>query len=98
MDAGESIGTDVIRAGIPPAGLLEIPQPARARFSRSAVVIASRGPTLVSTWRALRTGTLSMAVLVVLSVGTAYFFSVGSTFFFKEGGQFFEAAVVLLST
>jgi Cu2+-exporting ATPase len=62
----------------------------------SAAILYPSWPFFVSAWRALRTGTLSMSVLVVLSVGTGYLFSVGTTFFFKEGGQFFEAATVLL--
>jgi Cu2+-exporting ATPase len=65
-------------------------------FLASAAILYPSWPFFVSAWRALRTGTLSMAVLVVLSVGTGYLFSVGSTFFFKGGGQFFEAAAVLL--
>jgi Cu2+-exporting ATPase len=64
-------------------------------FATLAVVYPS-WPFFVSAWRALKTGTLSMAVLVVLSVGTGYLFSVVTTFFFKEGGQFFEAVAVLL--
>jgi Cu2+-exporting ATPase len=62
----------------------------------SLAIIYPSWPFFVSAWRALKTGTLSMAVLVVLSVGTGYLFSVGTTFFFKEGGQFFEAVAVLL--
>ena len=62
----------------------------------SAAILYPSWTFFVSAWRALKTGTLSMAVLVVLSVGTGYLFSVGSTFFFKAGGQFFEAASVLL--
>jgi Cu2+-exporting ATPase len=50
---------------------------------------------VVSAYRALRTGVLNMAVLVVLSVYTGYLFSVGATFFFK-GSSFYEAAAVLL--
>jgi P-type Cu2+ transporter len=65
-------------------------------FLASAAILYPSWPFFVSAWRALRTGTLSMAVLVVLSVGTGYLFSVGSTFFFTGGGQFFEAAAVLL--
>jgi Cu2+-exporting ATPase len=64
-------------------------------FATLAVVYPS-WPFFVSAWRALRTGTLSMAVLIVLSVGTGYLFSVGSTLFFEGGGQFFEAVAVLL--
>ena len=65
-------------------------------FFASAAILYPSWPFFVSAWRALKTGTLSMAVLVVLSVGTGYLFSVGTTFFFKQGGQFFEAAAVLL--
>jgi Cu2+-exporting ATPase len=65
-------------------------------FFASAAILYPSWPFFVSAWRALRKGTLGMAMLVVLSVGTGYLFSVGSTFFFKEGGQFFEAAAVLL--
>jgi len=65
-------------------------------FLASAAILYPSWPFVVSAWRALRTGTLSMAVLVVLSVGTGYLFSVGATFFFEGGGQFFEAAAVLL--
>jgi Cu2+-exporting ATPase len=65
-------------------------------FFASLAILYPSWPFFVSAWRALRTGTLSMAVLIVLSVGTGYLFSVGSTFFFKQGGQFFEAAAVLL--
>jgi len=65
-------------------------------FFASAAVLYPSWPFFVSAWRALRTGSLGMAALVVLSVGTGYLFSVGATFFFKEGGQFFEAVAVLL--
>ena len=65
-------------------------------FFATAAILYPSWPFFVSAWRALKTGTLSMAVLVVLSVGTGYLFSVGSTFFFKDGGQFFEAAAMLL--
>jgi Cu2+-exporting ATPase len=65
-------------------------------FFASAAILYPVWPFFVSAWRALKTGTLSMAVLIVLSVGTGYLFSVVTTFFFKEGGQFFEAAAVLL--
>ena len=64
-------------------------------FATLAVVYPS-WPFFVSAWRAIRTGTLGMAALIVLSVGTGYLFSVGATFFFKEGGQFYEAVAVLL--
>jgi len=65
-------------------------------FFASAAILYPSWTFFISAWRALRTGTLSMAVLIVLSVGTGYLFSVGSTFFFKAGGQFYEAASVLL--
>ena len=65
-------------------------------FLASAAILYPGWPFVVSAWRALRTRTFSMAVLVVLSVGTGYLFSVGSTFFFKGGRQFFEAASILL--
>jgi len=61
----------------------------------SAAILYPVWPFLVAAWRALRSGVLNMAVLVVLSVGTGYLFSVGSTFFFA-GEQFYEAAAVLL--
>ncbi len=64
-------------------------------FATLAIVYPS-WPFFVSAWRALRKGTLGMAALIVLSVGTGYLFSVGATFFFKGGGQFFEAVAVLL--
>ena len=64
-------------------------------FASLAVVYPS-WPFFVSAWRALRTGTLGMAALIVLSVGTGYVFSLVTTFFFKEAGQFFEAVAVLL--
>jgi Cu2+-exporting ATPase len=64
-------------------------------FATAAVVYPS-WPFFVSAWRALLKGTLGMAALIVLSVGTGYLFSVGTTFFYKEGGQFFEAVAVLL--
>ena len=65
-------------------------------FLASAAILYPSWPFFVSAWRALRTGTLGMAALIVLSVGTGYLFSVGSTFFFTGGGQFFEAVAVLL--
>ena len=65
-------------------------------FFASAAVLYPSWPFFVSAWRALRKGSLGMAALIVLSVGTGYLFSVGATFFFKEGGQFFEAVAVLL--
>ncbi len=65
-------------------------------FFSSAAVLYPSWPFFVSAWRAVKKGTLGMAALIVLSVGTGYLFSVASTFFFKEGGQFFEAVSVLL--
>ena len=61
----------------------------------SAAILYPSWPFFVAAWRALKTGTLNMATLVVLSVGTGYLFSVGATFFF-ESEQFFEAVAVLL--
>ena len=65
-------------------------------FLASAAILYPSWTFVVSAWRALRRGSLNMAVLVLLSVGTGYLFSVGSTFFFEGGGQFFEAVAVLL--
>jgi len=65
-------------------------------FFASAAILYPSWPFFVSAWRALMKGTLGMAALIVLSVGTGYLFSVGTTFFLKQGGQFFEAAAVLL--
>jgi len=50
----------------------------------------------VGAWRALRSRTLDMNVLVALSVGAGYLFSVGATFLF-EAEVFYEASVVLLA-
>lgn len=61
----------------------------------SAAILYPSWPFFVSAWRALQNGTLNMATLVVLSVGTGYLFSVGSTFLFA-GEQFYEASAVLL--
>ena len=61
----------------------------------SAAILYPSWPFFVAAWHAIRTGTLNMAVLVVLSVGTGYSFSVGATFFF-ESNQFYEASAVLL--
>ena len=62
----------------------------------SAAILYPSWPFFVSAWRGLRKGTLGMAALIVLSVGTGYLFSVGATFIFKSSGQFYEAASVLL--
>ncbi|MEO8587511.1 MAG: HAD-IC family P-type ATPase, partial [Acidobacteriota bacterium] len=64
-------------------------------FLASAAILYPVWPFCVAAWRALKTRTLSMAVLIVLSVGTGYLFSVGATFLFKSD-QFFEASAVLL--
>jgi Cu2+-exporting ATPase len=64
-------------------------------FLASAAILYPVWPFFIAAWRALKTRTLNMAVLIVLSVGTGYLFSVGATFFFK-GNQFFEASAVLL--
>ena len=61
----------------------------------SAAILYPSWPFVIAAWRALKSRTLNMAVLIVLSVGTGYLFSVGATFFF-ESDQFFEAASVLL--
>ena len=61
----------------------------------SLAILYPSWPFFVAAWRAVRTGTLNMAVLIVLSVGTGYIFSVGATFFFKSN-QFYEASAVLL--
>ena len=65
-------------------------------FFATAAVVYPSWPFFVSAWRALMKGTLGMAALIVLSVGTGYLFSAFTTFFYKEGGQFFEAVSVLL--
>ena len=62
----------------------------------SLAILYPSWPFFVSAWRGLMKGTLGMAALIVLSVGTGYLFSLGSTFFFEGGGQFFEAVAVLL--
>ncbi len=49
----------------------------------------------VGAWRALRHGTLNMAVLVALSVLAGYLFSVAATFLF-ESEVFYEASALLL--
>lgn len=71
---------DLFKPPAPPFGLkLNL-----CLFYLASAAIFYRGwPFVFSAWRALRTRTLSMAVLIVLSVGTGYLFSVGSTFFFK---------------
>ncbi len=61
----------------------------------SGAILYPVWPFLVAAFRAIRGGAATMAVLVILSVGTGYLFSVGATFVW--GGQnFFEAAVILL--
>ena len=61
----------------------------------TAAIAYPSWPFWVAAWRALRSGVLNMATLVVLSVGTGYLFSVGATFLF-EAEVFYEAASVLL--
>ena len=48
-------------------------------FFASAAILYPSWPFFVSAQRALRNGTLGMAALIVLSVGTGYLFSVGAT-------------------
>jgi Cu2+-exporting ATPase len=64
-------------------------------FFASGAILYPAWPFVIGAIRALRSGILNMAVLVLLSVGTGYLFSVGATFFFK-GDQFYEASAVLL--
>ena len=64
-------------------------------FFASAAILYPAWPFFIDAIRAVRSGNLNMAVLVLLSVGTGYLFSVGATFFFK-GDQFYEASAVLL--
>ena len=80
----------------PPAPPFGLPLNLWLFFFASAAILYPSWPFFVSAWRAIRKGTLGMAALIVLSVGTGYLFSVGTTFFFKGSGQFFEAASVLL--
>jgi Cu2+-exporting ATPase len=81
--------------------LPKVPLPAGWRTDYVLFVFASLAviypvwPFVVAAWRAIRSGVVNMAVLVVLSVGTGYFFSVGSTFFYG-GEQFYEATAILL--
>ena len=79
----------------PPGPPLGMPLNRWLFFLASAAILYPSWPFVVAAWRALRTHTLNMAVLIVLSVGTGYLFSVGATFLF-DSGQFFEAASVLL--
>ena len=80
----------------PPAPPFGLPLNLWLLFFASAAIVYPSWPFFVSAWRGLKTGTLGMAMLVVLSVGTGYLFSVGSTFLFKGGGQFYEAVAMLL--
>jgi len=80
----------------PPAPPFGLPLNVWLFFLASAAILYPSWPFFVAAWRAVKKGTLGMAALVVLSVGTGYLFSVGSTFFFTAGGQFFEAVSVLL--
>jgi Cu2+-exporting ATPase len=61
----------------------------------SGVILYPVWPFVVSAFRAISAGKATMAVLVVLSVGTGYLFSIGSTFIWG-GNQFYEAAALLL--
>ncbi len=61
----------------------------------SAAILYPGWPFVVGAYRAIKSGALNMAVLVVLSVGVGYIFSVAGTFFF-DGPKFYEAAAVLL--
>ena len=61
----------------------------------SAAILYPVWPFVVAAYRAIRSGVVNMAVLVVLSVGTGYLFSVGSTFIYG-GPQFYEASAILL--
>ncbi|MBY0243604.1 MAG: copper-translocating P-type ATPase [Burkholderiaceae bacterium] len=61
----------------------------------TAAIVYPSWPFFIAAWRALKSGVLNMATLVVLSVGTGYLFSVGATFLF-EAEVFYEAASVLL--
>ncbi len=82
----------LFQAPAPPFGL---PLNRWLFFLASVAILYPIWPFCVAAWRALKTRTLNMAVLIVLSVGTGYLFSVGATFFFTSN-QFFEAAAVLL--
>lgn len=79
----------------PPAPPFGLPLDVWLFFLASGAVLYPSWPFVVAAWRAVNNGVLSMAVLVVLSVGTGYLFSVGATFFFG-GAQFYEAVAVLL--
>ncbi len=83
---------DLFPAPAPPFGL-ELNQ--WLFILASAAILYPSWPFFVSAWRGLWKGTLGMAALIVLSVGTGYLFSVGATFFF-DSEQFFEASAVLL--
>jgi Cu2+-exporting ATPase len=61
----------------------------------TVAIVYPSWPFFVAAWRALKTGVLNMAVLIVLSVGVGYLFSTGATFVFG-GAQFYEAVAVLL--
>lgn len=61
----------------------------------SGAVLYPGWPFYVSALRALHMGTLNMATLVLLSVGTGYLFSVGATFVWG-GAQFYEASAMLM--
>jgi len=86
-----------------PMGLesIKVPVPFGVKLDYVLFALASGAilypvwPFLVSAYRAIRAGKATMAVLVVLSVGTGYLFSIGSTFIWG-GNQFYEAVAILL--
>ncbi|HEY0846099.1 MAG TPA: copper-translocating P-type ATPase, partial [Noviherbaspirillum sp.] len=61
----------------------------------TGAIVYPAWPFFVAAWRAIKSGVLNMATLVVLSVGTGYLFSVAATFLF-DGEVFYEASAVLL--
>ncbi|MEZ5318106.1 MAG: heavy metal translocating P-type ATPase [Vicinamibacterales bacterium] len=79
----------------PPAPPFGLPLDTWLFLLATGAVIYPSWPFFVAAWRALKTGVLNMAVLIVLSVGVGYVFSVGATFVFG-GAQFYEAVAVLL--
>ena len=60
------------------------------------VMLYGGWPFYVGAYRALKNGSLNMAVLVSIAVLAGYVFSVAATFLF-EGEVFYEAAVMLLT-
>jgi Cu2+-exporting ATPase len=88
------MGAEMFGLHLPvPLGL----SPALWQFLLATPAVAWGGQVFfVGAWRALRTRTLDMSVLIALSVGAGYLFSVAATFLF-QGEVFYEAAVVLLA-